>query len=204
MTAHPADVNSGFAIADAWLRFKGRSVAVFILAGFGAYSMYGCTRAAVSQGRPAWYCAIGVVTAIQLVWAIAHLILHRRVPKPEFVGRFRKFYAVRFLIILATEVTGIVLAGPVLAHFHRTDLVPQWINLVVGVHFLPLGKLFRMSIYYATSAAIVASSLGSLLTPTSSLRLATNSGGTGLALWVTAFIIISKDAARLRATPASR
>jgi hypothetical protein len=189
---------------DAWFRFRGRTVGAIVLAGFGAYSMYWWTLAAIQTGRQRWFYAIAAITAIFLVWSIAQLAIFRPLPKPDFdkVRRrfYARFYAIRFGAILATEVAAIFLGGPVLGHFHRKDLIPQWIDMVVGLHFLPLGKLFKLPLYYVTASAILLSSLGSLLIPPSSLRLATNNGGTALALWITGLIILSKNPSCLPAT----
>ncbi len=178
---------------DAWHRFRGRTVGAIVLAGFGASSMYWWTLAVIPTGRQVWFYAIAAIAAIFLVWSIAQLAIFRRAPKSDSNKVFRRFYAVRFGAILAIEVSVIVLAGPLLGHFQRKDLIPQWMDAVVGFHFLPLGKLFKLPLYYATAAAILFSSLGSLLIPPGSLRDATSAGGTALALWISCFIILSKN-----------
>ena len=183
---------------DAWPRFRGRTVGAIVLAGFGAYSMYWWTLAAIPTGRQGWFYAIAAITAMFLVWSIAQLAIFRHAPKPDDKLR-RRFYAIRFGLIIAIEVAAIFLGGPVLGRFQRQDLIPQWIDVVVGLHFLPLGKLFKLPLYYATASAIVLSSLGSLLIPPGSLRLATNAGGTALALWITSLIILSKNPSYLPA-----
>jgi hypothetical protein len=43
---------------------------------------------------------------------------------------------------------------------HRPDLMAAGISLVVGLHFLPLARLFRMPVYYRAGAAVV---IGDLL-----------------------------------------
>jgi putative flippase GtrA len=184
---------------DAWHRFGGRTVGAIFLAGFGAYSMYWWTLAAIQTGRQGWFYAIAAITAIFLAWSIAQLAIFRHVSKPDFDKRYRRFYATRFGVILTIEVAAIFLGGPVLGHFQRKDLIPQWVDVVVGFHFLPLGKLFKLPLYYATASVILLSSLGSLLIPPSSLRFATNAGGTALALWTTSYIILGKNPSYLPA-----
>lgn len=192
-------------VGDATVRFRGRTVGAIVLAGFGAYSMYWWTLAAIQTARRDWFYAIAAITAIFLVWSIAQLVIFHHVinhDSDEQRRRFsamRRFYAIRFVLIVAIEVAAIFLGGPILGHFPRKDLVPQWIDVVVGVHFLPLGKLFKVPLYYATALAILLSSLGSLLIPPSSLRLATSAGGLGLALWITSLIILSRNPAYLPA-----
>lgn len=187
---------------DAWLRFRGRTVGAIVLAGFGAYSMYWWTLAAIQSGRQAWFYAIAAISAVFLVWSIAQLVIFRHAPKTDFDKVRRRFYAIRFGIILAIEVAAIFLGGPILGHFQRKDLIPQWIDLVVGLHFFPLGKLFKLPLYYATASAILLSSIGSLLIPPSSFRSATNAGGTALALWISSLIILSKNPSYLPGTDA--
>jgi hypothetical protein len=177
---------------DAWLRFRGRTVGAIVLAGFGAYSMYWWTLSVIPIRRQGWFYAIAAITAIFLIWSIAQLATFRFATKPEDKQR-RRFYAICFGLILAIEVAAIFLAGPVLARFQRQDLIPQWIDVVVGLHFFPLGKLFKLPLYYATASAILLSSFGSLLILQSSLRSATNAGGTALALWITCLMILSKN-----------
>jgi hypothetical protein len=138
---------------------------------------------------------------IFLVWSIAQLAIFRHAPKSNNKV-LRRFYAIRFAVIVAIEVAAIFLGGPLLGHFHRQDLVPQWIDVVVGVHFLPLGKLFKLPLYYATALAILLSSLGSLLIPPGSLRSATSAGGTALALWISSLIILSMNPSYLPARTA--
>lgn len=132
---------------DAWVRFRGRTVGAIVLTGFGAYSMYWWTLAAIQTGRRGWFYAIAAITAIFLVWSIAQLVILRQARKSASDKGRRRFYAIRFGIILAIEVAAILLGGPILGHFQRKDLIPQWIDAVVGLHFFPLGKLFKLPLY---------------------------------------------------------
>lgn len=181
----------------AWFHMVGRTIGAIVCIGFGAYSMCWWTLAAISRRRPAWFLAIAVCTAGLLVWSITQLAALFRIPRGAADKRLRRHYRVGFGIILITEVAAIILGGPLLDHFHRPDLYPQWVNLVVGIHFLPLGKLFKLPFYYAAGAAISLFALGSLLFPPGYLRPAVNAAGAGLTLWITALIILIKNLACL-------
>jgi hypothetical protein len=183
---------------DSVLRFRGRAVGAIVLAGFGAYSMYWWTLATIPTRRQGLFYVIAATTTVLLVWSIAQLAILRRALNPDDKRR-RRFYAIRFGLIVAIEVAAILLAGPVLGRFQMQDLVPQWIDVVVGLHFFPLGKLFKLPLYYATGSVILVSSLGSLLISSFSIRLATNAGGTALALWITSLIILIKNPSYLPA-----
>lgn len=175
-----------------WFHAIGRTVGAIVCTGFGSYSMY-CAVTAIQRGRTVWFCAIPIVTTILLISAIAELAALRHTPRSAPDKRYRRRYAIGFNVIVAVEVAAIILGGPMLAHFHRSDLYSQWVDLVVGIHFLPLGKLFKLPLYYATGLAISLFALGSLLLPPGSLRLAINAGGTGLTLWITAVIILYQE-----------
>jgi hypothetical protein len=97
----------------------------------------------------------------------------------------------------------ISVGGPILGHFHRPDLYGQWVGAVVGIHFFPLGKLFKIPLYYGTGAAISLAAFGSLLISTTPLSSALCAGGTGVALWITAVVILSKNLASLSEKTAS-
>jgi hypothetical protein len=199
--------DAGICVSPAWLfQFRGRTVGAIVLAGFGAYSMYWWTVAAIPNRRLPWFAAIGVITAVLAGWAVAQLSILRRGPKAPLDElarsrrkQFKRFYLLRFSIVVTTEAAAIILAGPILGHFHREDLFPQWVDGVVGFHLFPLAKLFKLPLYYATGVAILLAAFGSLLIPLGSLRGATTAGGTGLSLWITSFIILNKNLACLPA-----
>jgi len=178
---------------DIWFRRTGRAVGSIVLAGFGAYSMYGWTVAVVQSGKQIWFAAIAAVTSVLVIWAIAQLAFLRHAQKPAVEKRVQRHYRLGFLIILAMEVSAILIGGPILSRFHRVDLVPEWVCVIVGIHFFPLGKLFKLPLYYLTGLAILLSATGSLLLPPSPLRLAVNAGGTALALWLTSSVTLSKN-----------
>ena len=181
----------------AWFHIVGRTIGAIVCTGFGAYSMYWWTVAAIPHRRTGWFIAIAGVSAILLVWSITELSALFHMPRSVVDTRRRRRYRIGFGIIVVTEVAAIILGGPILAHLHREDLYPQWVDLVVGIHFLPLGKLFQLPLYYAAGLVISLFALGSLLFPPGDLRPAVNAAGTGLTLWITAVIILIKNLAEL-------
>jgi hypothetical protein len=80
-----------------------------------------------------------------------------------------------------------------LAHIHQYALIPECLGVIIGLHFLPLGKMFRSPIYYATGAAMVLGSLASLFIHEGHLRNIAAFGVDGLSLWGTAALILSLD-----------
>jgi hypothetical protein len=198
--------------SPAWIfQFRGRTVGAIVMAGFGAYSMYWWTRATIPGGRIPALAAIALIFAILFVWSIKQLSILRRATKPSMddLAKARRkqsmrFYLVRFCAILTIEVAAIIFAGPILGHFHREGLFPQWVDSVVGVHFFPLARLFKLPLYYVTGLAILLAAGGSLLISAGSFRDAITAGGTGLSLWISSFIILGENPACLPANARMR
>jgi hypothetical protein len=187
---------------DLLVRMRGRAVGGIVCAGFGAYALCWWTEDAIETGRRLWFGAIAVVTIILVVWAITNLVTLSHERKVVLDKRLVRFYRIGYALIVATEGAAISVGGPILGHFHRPDLVGQWIGVVVGIHFLPLGKLFKLPLYYWTGAAISLAAFGSLLISARSVSSAVCAGGTGVALWVTAVVILSKNLESLSAKTA--
>lgn len=178
---------------DLLVRMRGRAVGAIVCAGFGAYALYWWTQAAIQGERRPWFGAIAASTTILVVWAIANLATLRHAPRVALDKRLVRFYRIGYGLIVAIEGAAISVGGPILGHFHRPDLYGQWVGAVVGLHFFPLGKLFKVPLYYGTGAAISLAAFGSLLISPSPLRSAITAGGTGMALWITAGMILSKN-----------
>ena len=187
---------------DLLVRMRGRAVGAMVCAGFGAYALFWWTEDAIQGGRTPWFGAIAAATAILVIRAITNLVALRHVPRVALDKRLVRFYRIGYMIIVATEGAAISVGGPILGHFHRPELFGQWIGAVVGIHFLPLGKLFKIPLYYWTGVAISLAAFGSLLISDSALGSAICAGGTGVALWITAVVILSKNLESLPAKTA--
>ncbi len=184
---------------DLLVRMRGRAVGAMVCAGFGAYALYWWVQDAIQGERIPWFGVIAVVTAVLVVWSIANLAALRHVPRVVLDKRLVRFYRIGYALIVAVEGAAISVGGPILGHFHRPDLFGQWIGAVVRIHFFPLGKLFKIPLYYATGAAISLAAFGSLLISASRTSSALCAGGTGMALWITAVVILSKNLESLSA-----
>jgi hypothetical protein len=187
---------------DLLVRMRGRAVGSIVCAGFGAYALFWWAEDAIQGERMPWFGAIAVGAAILVVWAIANLIALRHAPKVTLDKRLVRYYRIGYALIVATEGAAISVGGPILGHFHRPELFGQWIGAVVGIHFFPLGKLFKIPLYYWTGAAIALAAFGSQLISASALSSAVCAGGTGVPLWITAVVILSKNLESLPAKTA--
>jgi hypothetical protein len=173
---------------DLWIRIRGRTIGAIVCFGFGTYSLYWWI--VDTRGKQAWFYTIMTVAVVLVACSIAQLGAMRHAPRPTLSGKSIIYW---FFAIVATEIAGIILGGPILAHFHRSDLYPNWVDAVVGIHFLPLGKLFKVPIYYATGAVISLAAIGSLLFSENPLRAGISAGETGLALWLTGGLILVEN-----------
>ncbi len=178
---------------DLLVRMRGRAVGAIVCAGFGAYALFWWAEDAIQGDRRLWFGAIATGGAALVVWAIANLVALRRAPRVALDRRMARYYRIGYAIIVATEGAAISVGGPILGHFHRPELFGQWIGAIVGIHFFPLGKLFKIPLYYWTGAAISLAAFGSLLISGAPLSSAICAGGTGVALWITAMVTLSKN-----------
>jgi hypothetical protein len=80
-----------------------------------------------------------------------------------------------------------------LSHFGRYPLIPQFLGIIIGLHFLPLAKILGAPRYYVMGTAIIFCVLASLLVPEGAIRNMLACAGIGLPMWVTAVLILSQD-----------
>jgi hypothetical protein len=73
------------------------------------------------------------------------------------------------------------------------SLIPQFLGVIIGLHFLPLAKLLRAPRYYVMGTAMILCVLASLLIPESSIRNVIVCAGIGLPMWITAVAILFQD-----------
>jgi len=174
----------------AWL--KGRMRGALICSTFGAIWMF----EAVFFGdiaTPLWLAVVGVVSVAAIAWPVI---------------RLRSFRSTRYLLSDSERWAATVVpywtnfaiewvlcfgAAFWLSHIHQYALIPECLGVIVGLHFLPLGRIFRSPLYYATGAAMVVGSLASLAIHAGPLRNIAACGVDGLSLWATAAVIFCQD-----------
>jgi hypothetical protein len=156
--------------------------------------------AVVLSGKPTpLRFSIVTVPALGLiVWAIILVRTTRKLPSSaaelDYWRAVRKFYWLD--VGLEWGLIGVVAFA--LAQFGRFDLIPQAFGVIVGVHYLPLGKIFRAQQYYWTGGVMVTSALSSFLVPRGQIRNIVGCVAVGLTLWVSCFAILCWIAAAVR------
>jgi len=68
-------------------------------------------------------------------------LLSRKYPAAD--ASTQKTILRRFLLVVAMEVLAIVLVSILANRLHRADLATDWCAMIVGLHLLPLAKIFR-------------------------------------------------------------
>jgi len=171
-------------------QLKGSARGAVICALFGSAWMYW----AVVSGSPTpmWFSMATLPAVVLTAWAILRVraVRHLTFSSAELAHwmRFRKFFWIDFGI--EWGLSGVaVFALPRLGRF---DLIPQALGVVIGLHFLPLAKIFRAPLFYWTGGIMVVAALGSLLIHRGCLRNVVGCAAVGLTLWVTGVVILTR------------
>jgi hypothetical protein len=172
-------------------QLKGGARAALICASFGSSWMYWAVVFSGSQS-PVWFSIVTVPAVVLMLWAILRVRAFRHLASsPAELAhwmRFRKFFWIDFGI--EWGLGGI--AAFVLAHVGRSDLIPQAFGVIIGLHFLPLAKIFGGHLYYWTGAIMVIAAIGSFVIPRSDVRSIAGCTAIGLILWLTGLVILRR------------
>lgn len=99
-----------------------------------------------------------------------------------------------FGFIFAAEGVLIFVAVNVLNNVGLGQYGISAIAAIVGLHFLPLARLFRRPLYYAAGTIMTAAALVSLAIP-ESIRIGVLAGAMAVVVWVTCVLVIRKGIA---------
>jgi hypothetical protein len=168
---------------------KGRTRGALICGGFGAVWMF----QALYFGGMATPAALITVTLLALTfvaWPVLQLYSLRGLPGSSDAGQYWAAVSKPYWTTVAVESVACIVAANVLNNTGHPELVPQFIGGIVGLHFLPLAKIFRAPIYYWTGAVMTSGVLASLEVSAGNLRNLVAYGVCGFALWATAIVIL--------------
>jgi hypothetical protein len=175
---------------DSAAAIEGRAIGAFVLTGFAAGWMLFAFRFVKSLG---WrmLLLIALVTA-GLCWGAARQIERARqmpyaaIAAPTTADRKT---ARDFQIVLALEWIPILVAVVIFNRIRRPDFILPTIALIVGLHFIPLARVFHAPLYYASGAAMVAVAIAGFVAQPPG-RQAIACVGSGVVLWVTAVLLL--------------
>jgi len=129
---------------------RDRAVTALVLAVAGIV-WFGWGNAAPPAGWLPVLAAGSVLSLAAAAVAVVYLRRLRSVPSAMHDGRTRR----RYFITVGIEVAAIVLGVAVLEGSGHPAYLAAWILLVVGVHFVPLARLFRIRSLAVTGIALV-------------------------------------------------
>jgi len=183
-------------------QLKGSARGALICAFFGSAWMYW---AVVFSGNPTplWFSIVTVPAVALIAWAFLRLRTVRHLTSSaaelEHSRAFRKFFWVD--VGIEWGLSGVAVFA--LPRFGRGDLIPQALGVIIGLHFLPLVKIFRAPPYYWTGGIMVVAALGSLLMHQGHIRNILACAAVGLTLWVTSVAVLCRTSAALGGQPKS-
>ena len=173
---------------------------IFFMAFFGAY--WGFT-SAVFMHSPFQFIAFLVVGLVTLVlFAIGGILLKYALSLPKTLSQEDEAESKRiwvwFGIIFGIEFLSIAISSTLLSTSQRDVFIAPAIALIVGIHFFPLSRLFRVPVFSITGGLLSVLALVALIALLLGLPIAGSSPynwslfvgiGTTLILWLTAVYI---------------
>jgi hypothetical protein len=185
-----ASTMSGFHDISAG-QLKARARSGLICALFGSVWMYW---AVVFSGHstPAWFSTVTLPAIALTAWAIFRIRAFRHlISSPADLKHWKAFR--KFLWIDSAIEWGLAGVGTfLLSRFGRFDLIPQLFGVIIGLHFLPFARLFRLSHYYWVGGIMIVGEAGSFLIPRGGARNIVGCAAIGFTLWVTGVIILRR------------
>ncbi|HZR39101.1 MAG TPA: hypothetical protein VFB12_03225 [Ktedonobacteraceae bacterium] len=177
---------------------QGRASGIFVATIFGAFWGLSATVFLSDVVRVSAYVLIGLVTLAFFGVGTQLLRYSRKLSSTVTREEAVRLKSVRrgFVIVSVAEVVLIVLAVALLGRSGASHFTLPVIALIVGVHFLPLARLFNVRVYYLTGALLSLLSLIALVALLLGLQLAGPSPnnwslfvsvGAALVLWLTQF-----------------
>lgn len=135
----------------------GRSIGAMVLIFFGtawlvAWSML---RWPTTARRTASLLSIGIFAAALLVGAVHARRADRAALRSQSSREYWRSVRRPFHLINAAQWVLIIVLANILGYVGLAAWIIPMIILVVGVHFLPLARIFAFRLYYATGAAMI-------------------------------------------------
>jgi hypothetical protein len=175
---------------------RGRIAGAAILSLFGAAW---CVLAlAFWAARPAWSIPAGCAAALALLALCGlRLLAWRNIRSADdpLAAAKGKRTGMIFGIVFGAEGLLIALCSILLAHFGLSDWIPVAAAAIIGLHFIPLARVFEVPLYYWTGALIVLGMLMCSLIGNAEVRVLCAGLTIAAILWLTALLVL------LRARP---
>ncbi len=171
---------------------RGATIAALILTIFGAF--WGFMVLFNSNRPPAWaFVLIGLISLTLMIFSIKRLTTLSKISTPspdEQARRKGRMQGMWFGIIFTVEGLLIAATSILLANANLTSVIPIAVAAIVGLHFLPLAKVFGVPIYYLTGFLLFGFACVSFAIPNEATRLGALGTVVAIVLWTSALIIL--------------
>lgn len=172
------------------------------VAGAAILTLFGFAWCIIALGawpaRPGWSIPAAVLASIALLGlCVLRLIALRNIASiddPAAAAKGKRA-GMLFGIIFGAEGGLIALCATLLGRAGLSSWIPIAIAIIVGLHFIPLARVFEVPLYYWTGALTVLSMLGCSLIRDAATRQLCAALMMAAVLWLTAVVIL------LRARP---
>ncbi len=115
---------------------------------------------------------LGIVAAVLIARAISIIRENLRLPGPIAPRTPEEKAMLRpFLVMVAAEVIAFAVVNPICVATQHLDLMVPLDVLIVGVHFLPLARIFRVPRYYWLGLLFCGVALAALLLVPASMQI---------------------------------
>jgi hypothetical protein len=159
-------------------------VAAIILTFFGTYLLVRWCASSSDRATPLLI-VVGVIATALIGFSLRGLIRNRAAPSlDDGATRSRKRRAYAF--ITGAEALGIYVIANVLSNRGHAEWINAALILIVGLHFLPLARLFISRAYLATGVALIAIAIVLPQFAAGGARSPLLLLFSGLVLWITA------------------
>jgi hypothetical protein len=168
-----------------------------VVAGAAILTLFGnlwCFLALVFwDARPRWSIpAANLVGTLLLAFCLARFIAWKKIPSrhdPVAAAKGKRA-GMWFGIIFGAEGLLIWLCVLLLQHLGLSGWIPLAVATIVGLHFLPLARLFEVPLYYWTGALSVLGMVVCSLMPDSALRQLSAGFIMAAILWLSALLLL--------------
>jgi hypothetical protein len=171
---------------------RGVATGAFVLTFFGAFWAF----EAITnwpQTSSFVYVLLSLPVAALILFAVIRFFDVAKLPQAadgDRAARDGKRTGIAFGIIFAVEAILIAAAAVILGALGHPLFIPIAVALIVGLHLLPLARLFGVPLYYVTGLLCIACALASLLVPDEALRLLMLGLAIAMILWGSAGVVL--------------
>jgi len=170
---------------------RGSVAGAAILTFFG--SAWCIVALALWPAHPIWSIPAGsLATIVLLALCVMRLRAIRNIPSTDDPGAVAKGKRAGtfFGIIFGAECGLIWICAMLLAHLGLSIWIPIAVAVIVGLHFIPLARVFEVPLYYWTGVLCVLGMLGCSLIRDAGTRLLCAGLVMAAMLWVTAILLL--------------